>query len=122
MTTRSSQEQSTSDFIAELRRRAEEIADWLEDESNHISTIEDVEVTAQSAKTCKAVLRIVDGGPDERLEIRMSGATDKNVRMTVRASFGQKRTGEITYSDEAPKIGVSVMSRAPKTAARDIDR
>lgn len=122
MTTSSSEERSTSDFMAEFRRRTEEIADWLTEESDHIGTIEDVEVAAKSGKTCEAVLTVIDGGPDERLEIRVSGTTSEDVRMTVRTSFGRKLTSEITYSDEPPRIGVSVMSRPPKTAARDIDR
>jgi len=118
-----SKERSTTEATAEFRQRSKAIARWLGNESTHIGGIENVTVNEQSIGSGEAVLTVYEGGPDERLEIRISGTpTNPEDRMTVRASFGKTLQAETNYSDDTPRIGVSVMSRAPETAARDIER
>jgi len=118
-----SKEQSAAEATAEFRRRSVAIAKWLESENAHIGTIENTAVKKQSIGPDEAVLTVYEGGSDERLEIRISGTpTNPDERMTVRASFGETLQAETNYSDDTPRIGVSVMSRAPETDARDIER
>jgi hypothetical protein len=120
---RTSSEQSRAEAIAEFRRRSEAIARWLGNESTHIGGIENVTVNEQSIGSDEAVLTVYEGGPDKRFEIRISGTPNEpDDRMTVRASFGKTLQAETNYSDDTPRIGVSVMSRAPETAAGDIER
>lgn len=119
----SSEEITTSEATKEFRQRAQSIADWLSEKSDHIDTVEGVEVERRSLGDRRAILTVYEGGPDERLEIQMSGSpVEADSRMRIRASFGQKLQAETTYSDDPPRIGVNVMGRTPEAAARDIER